>query len=468
MKRVGSYSNLMGGGADIFLENCKAAHLHSSSSASLLSLDRSNVTSIEGNDANVGQEIDNAVETADEESTKLVENIMEKGFAVALRKPYYGSLPNTPPGSSPTKRKVFAYPAREELNTIRFQVLVWYIGPIDVVQGNVAAQVRITLFWNAAGSHVETHDRRSVKSFVMQGRKSALERTTTEDVDTAIDVPPVSILNAVSFNVIGSPDISELSRTKRLYRWSCLYKVSLLQDEESMKVDNFPHDEHNLTIRLGILSARERGGKWDSRKWKLALATEADTKGTIRVPQGMIVDHVKIPEFSFDKDTGLDFSFTPLKHGTGKDDECLRVSLKVRRESSYYDKNIVPILVALHLVAVSLFTMDAKDFFKRGLMLLNITFVEIGLRTSLDRHLPSVGYEIKLQRIMNAFFVSLLVCVIESSACYFLINRRGWSVETTDTIDFVVALLVLSFGCYQCYLYYKDRKDVHQKPTIRS
>ena len=38
----------------------------------------------------------------------------------------------------------------------------------------------------------------------------------------------------------------------------------------------FPHDEHDLTIKLAIISKREMGDRWDRRKWKIGLATEND------------------------------------------------------------------------------------------------------------------------------------------------------------------------------------------------
>lgn len=101
--------------------------------------------------------------------------------------------------------------------------------------------------------------------------------------------------------------------------------------------EDFPHDEHNLVLKLGILSQRQPGGRWDRRKWKLALANESDTQGTIRVPYGLLVDHVKIPEFHYDE-TGLEFELMPLKHGSSlqslrDQDHYLKVKLRVKRDS---------------------------------------------------------------------------------------------------------------------------------------
>ena len=88
---------------------------------------------------------------------------------------------------------------------------------------------------------------------------------------------------------------------------------------------------------MGILSQRQPGGRWDRRKWKLGLANESDTRGTIRVPFGLLVDHVKISEFDYNQ-SGLEFELMPLKHGSSlqsvrDQDHYLKVKLKVKRDS---------------------------------------------------------------------------------------------------------------------------------------
>jgi len=175
--------------------------------------------------------------------------------------------------------------------------------------------------------------------WVMAGRRAAYKRKITEASTDMIDVPPISILNADSFEVIGQPEIQLLQEESHLMRWSCMYRSQLQQDD--MRVHSFPHDKHNLTLKLGILSQRQRGGRWDSRKYKLALADESDTKGSIRIPYGLVVDNMKIPGFETDSFSGLDFSLSELQHGSmsglqsqGRDkDFYLKVKLRVKRES---------------------------------------------------------------------------------------------------------------------------------------
>mgnify|MGYP002810450642 CR=1 FL=1 len=47
---------------------------------------------------------------------------------------------------------------------------------------------------------------------------------------------------------------------------------------------------------------------------------------------------------------------------------------------------------------------------------MNIAFVEIGIRMTADSHLPSVGYEIRLQRILNEFFCVLMFRVTATAS----------------------------------------------------
>ena len=74
------------------------------------------------------------------------------------------------------------------------------------------------------------------------------------------------------------------------------------------------------------------------------MANESDTQGTISIPQGVIVNHVKIPEFQ--AESGLKFSLSELKHGTAsawsgpamanEKDFYLSVKVKVKRESGEF------------------------------------------------------------------------------------------------------------------------------------
>ena len=60
---------------------------------------------------------------------------------------------------------------------------------------------------------------------------------------------------------------------------------------------------------------RQPGRRWDKTKWRFGLATGEDAQGTIRVPHGLIVDHVQIPEFCFDPKQDFCFEIAPLVHG---------------------------------------------------------------------------------------------------------------------------------------------------------
>ena len=372
-------------------------------------------------------------------------------------------------------------------------MVVWDVGPVDVALGRVPMTFRVTMFWNdiekveeaasVSGDNPATTTEGTAKpkqmtEWVMSGRRMAYERLTKDDtILKTVDVPPLSLLNVVTFDVIGQPEVCVLReqehirggirQNRRLMRWTCLYKATLMQ--QNMRLDNFPHDEHVLSLKLGILVHRRAGSRWDRSQYRLDLATEDDSQHSTRVPHGLIVEHARVPDFTFNPQEGLDFQFVPLSFGgsalpMGSDDkskqqeqqDCsLEVRLRVKRDSGYYDKNIMPLIGLLNVVAVSIpLSLECTYFFQRGLMLLNITFVQIGIRMNVDKHLPSVGYQIKMQRIMNHFFFSLLALVLESSLVYVLNDNHGWNLEETRRIDDLAATVSLSHIVVTWILYY--------------
>ena len=340
------------------------------------------------------------------------------------------------------------------VRNIRFQVVVWYIGPVDVVLGKVDMKFRVTIFWNAPSHLAPTeevgygmHNPWHRKVWAMHGRQRAYERnlsTTMDQGSRLVYVPPVSILNAVDLETMGDAEVCLIDEKAQLMKWSCLYKASLLQD--NLQVSSFPHDEHDLVVRLGILKHRQPHKRWDRNRWKLALATEDDTSETIRIPHGLIVDHVKVPGFSYTGD--LDFEFVPLNYGVqGTDDttsdQCLQVKLHVHRDSSYYDRNIIPLLAMLNVVAVSTLSLEARRFSPRGQMILATSFVEIGIRMTVDSRLPLVGYQIKIQVVLNNFFYGLLFLGLESSVVYALSQNHGVDCVWIDHAAVIAELLHL-------------------------
>lgn len=132
---------------------------------------------------------------------------------------------------------------------------------------------------------------------------------------------------------------------------------------------------------------------------------------------------------------------------------CLPFLICPRRRSSYYyDRNIVPLLAMLNLVAITITALGADEFFQRGLLTLNITFVEISIRMATDKHLPSVPYQIKLQRVLNEYFFGLLFLVLESNLVYEL-QRYGYA-DITGTIDLLAACTVFTHNVWTLYDYY--------------
>jgi hypothetical protein len=360
---------------------------------------------------------------------------------------------------------------------IRFQVVVWYVGRPDEVLGKVDMKFRVTIFWNAPDEDDDDqvgygmNNPYNRKVWKMHGRQRAYKTEISEmgPNDKIVYVPPVSILNAVDIEVLGAAEVCLLNTEENLMKWTCLYKGSLLQD--NMHVSDFPHDSHDLVLRLGILKHRQPRKRWDKARWKLDLASKEDSQGTIEIPHGTIVNHVKVPGFSYEPEEGLQFEFLPIEFGQQRGlpearDQCLQVKLRVTRESSYYDRNIVPLLVALNTVGVCTLAATVESFGARGEMILACAFVEIGIRMTVDSRLPVVGYQIKMQWVLNNFFFGLLFLVMESSIAY-LLHEHGYDAEAAlvdrfaacfEFFHMYIVLMIYFIGsrtifdnCFNCF-----------------
>jgi hypothetical protein len=361
----------------------------------------------------------------------------------------------------------------ETARTIRFQVLIWYIGKLDVVTGSVPMTFRVTLFWNDQKPEQDdllTMDGSSVSSinvWKMHGRQKAFESEMKGiPMESAIDVPPLSILNVATFETIGSPEVEMLREDTRLMRWTAMYRATVIQ--ENLTVEHFPHDSHEIGLKLAILSHRNKGSQWDRRIWKLALATADDNQNSTRVPHGLIVDQVNIPEFEFSKERGAEFHFCSLAHGSSdpkgvEADMYLQVSVNVLRQSGYYDNNIVPLLALLNVVAVSVLTLRDTEFFERGLLTMNIAFVEIGIRMTADSHLPSVGYEIRLQRILNEFFCVLMFLVLEGMVVYVMREYYEVPRHLALVVDWITGISALLHNLITVVKYYDSQRQARKR-----
>lgn len=349
--------------------------------------------------------------------------------------------------------------------SIRFQVVIWYVGPLNVQIGQVPMRFRITLFWNDKKTRNNGEGDKST-TWTMEGRQMACLQIVNDNkkrIET-VDVPPVSILNAVSFELVGSPEVSMLDEDNRLMRWTCMYNAVLSQTDH-LDVRNFPHDTHDLMLKIGILAHRSSGSRWDRNMYSLDLATKEDSQGSTSIPHGLVLDNVAVPDFSHDE---LKFEFVPLTFGQ----ECLRrsvsevrserkardtflqVSLPVRRQSGHYDKSIMPILAMLNIVAITCLPRNFDSATASTETILSIAFVQVGIRLTIDSRLPSVGYQIKMQRILNMSFWLLCFLVLESNVVFTLVTKMGWEITTTDWIDLISACISLMFTVHILLSYY--------------
>jgi hypothetical protein len=133
-----------------------------------------------------------------------------------------------PPNYNPLVRRLSSLPGSSSReNAIRFQVVLWHIGPVNVQLGCVPMQFRITLFWNdrkhdtesTSNGETSPHQRHLSSAWKMHGRQLAcLEDIHEGRVRERVDVPPLSILNATDLAVMGSPEVSMIHKDTRLMK----------------------------------------------------------------------------------------------------------------------------------------------------------------------------------------------------------------------------------------------------------
>ena len=166
----------------------------------------------------------------------------------------------------------------------------------------------------------------------------------------------------------------------------------------------------------------------------------------------------QIPDFSYDA-RQLDFQFVPLLFGQQARDSYLQITLPVYRLSGLYDRTIMPILALLNFVAITCLPRNFASATASTETMLSIAFVQVAIRLTIDSHLPSVGYEIKMQTVMNQCFWCICALVIESNVVFFLVTKRGWKIHHTDRMDLVTAIVGMAYTAYILALYY----DKHWK-----
>lgn len=98
-------------------------------------------------------------------------------------------------------------------------------------------------------------------------------------------------------------------------------------------------------------------------------------------------------------------------------------------------------------------------------MYVRIIITSHSIRMTTDKHLPSVAYQIKLQRVLNEYFFGLLFLVLESNLVYEL-HRYGYG-HWTGPIDAAAAFSVWGHNAWTLFTYYAQRNLDSEYATNR-
>lgn len=114
---------------------------------------------------------------------------------------------------------------------------------------------------------------------------------------------------------------------------------------------------------------------------------------------------------------------------------------------------------------MSTIVLDPSEFGSRGEIILAIAFVSIGIRLTVDSKLPQVGYQIKMQRILNRFFYTLLFLHLESSLVYYLCEEtKNWHPVVTDMINYFTMIFATTYTVVLLVDYYymgREKQVLH-------
>ena len=105
-----------------------------------------------------------------------------------------------------------------------------------------------------------------------------------------------------------------------------------------------------------------------------------------------------------------------------QDHFMMRFSMKVRQNHTYFNQNILtPLLFLRVVVAVLSRVVPIEE--TRIAILLDVAFLEIGLRLCFDSRMPKVAYSILIQKLVNYLLYVLLLLAVQSSLLYFVFVR---------------------------------------------
>lgn len=102
-----------------------------------------------------------------------------------------------------------------------------------------------------------------------------------------------------------------------------------------------------------------------------------------------------------------------------------------------------------------------KLFFSCDFALILSFLTDLHVLQQFFQHLPSVSYQIKMQRILNEYFYGLLFLVLESLFVYVLKVR--FDIPWTGYIDALAAFTALFHNIFTQLTYYNDAKRIKKK-----
>ncbi|KAG7367716.1 hypothetical protein IV203_030387 [Nitzschia inconspicua] len=93
----------------------------------------------------------------------------------------------------------------------------------------------------------------------------------------------------------------------------------------------------------------------------------------------------------------------------------------------------------------------------------DIAFVEMSIRMTADSHLPSVGYQIRLQRILNECFVILMMLLLEGMLVFVMRTYLEIDESYTKALDWITAISAFGHNMSTVSAYYRSKRNARNQ-----
>ena len=299
----------------------------------------------------------------------------------------------------------------------------------DPHQGSVHCKFRVTLWWEAAELAVDGADDNGAGWAMVAGKRD--RAGALANAGATVDVPPLSIMNAIDMSTEGAPQVTHLHGVRRgLMRWTCMYKTTLTLQDSSLFL--YPFDSHEITIKYAITF-----GPFQDALVQPATEDQQQRAASQRrlPPFGHIEGACRLSGFLIGQ-----FGVDAISEDLGR----FGVVMEVHRRSQYFTATVIPQINLLLFLGCLAFVVPISHGSARMTMTMSTMFALAALRVSIDKILPK-DQVVLLQHYLDNVFFSLSMVATSQAVNFALFEQlRGFRALHAHCVDAASAVVILA------------------------